>query len=154
MKKLKSLFSFGTKKSTKDAKEQEHNDSDSSKPENYNNSNNINDYILNSYSNNSDANNQQNQASNDEPQQQTFSVAQSTTDIQSLAARSIRVTFPKSGNQEEHDKNLQSILNTLPGIVNVRILSIRLNQFHYSYELFNSLDRYQRTKSSDTFLYY
>jgi DNA polymerase III delta subunit len=66
---------------------------------------------------NDEANYTQNDVAPDTETQQPMSP--SMTDIQSLAARSIRVTFPKSGSQEDHDKNLQSLLNTLPGIVNV-----------------------------------
>lgn len=39
--------------------------------------------------------------------------------VQSLADRSIKVTFPKSGDSSDHERDIQKLLHELPGIVNV-----------------------------------
>ena len=120
MKKVKNLFSsfsFGKKNKEQDNNSQNDNSSRVESQYSDHEAGQNNSYVGQSYKT------QLSQTSQDEvPSQNKQTAPQSMTDIQSLAARSIRVTFPKHGNQEEHDKNLQSLLNTLPGIINVKFL--------------------------------
>lgn len=64
-----------------------------------------------------DRNNQTYIDDNNDPEPEPPSTSNEA--VQSLADRSIKVTFPKSGDTVDHERDIQNLLHELPGIVNV-----------------------------------